>query len=48
MNTATQSFNITVRQMTEMFQWPKCPSKKLTEISQRHKKSWIAIWIVVQ
>jgi len=22
------SFNTTVRQMTEMFQWPKCLSKK--------------------
>jgi len=25
-NTSRASFNTTVRQMTEMFQWPKCPS----------------------
>jgi len=34
MNIATVSFNTTVRQMTEMFQWPKYLSKKLTEVFQ--------------
>ena len=28
MNTAIASFNKTVRQMTEMFQWPKCLGEK--------------------
>jgi len=28
MNTASASFNTTVRQMTEASQWPKCPNKK--------------------
>jgi len=28
MNTATASFNTTVRQITKMSQWPKCLSKK--------------------
>jgi len=28
MNTATTSFNTTVRQMTEIFQWPKFSAKK--------------------
>jgi len=28
MNTVTVSFNTTVRQMTEMSQWPKCLSNK--------------------
>jgi len=28
MNTVTESFNRTVRQMIEMSQWPKCLSKK--------------------
>jgi len=27
MNTATANFNTAVRQMAEMFQWPKCLSK---------------------
>jgi len=35
MNTVSASFDTTVRQMTEMPQWPKCLSKKMTEISQR-------------
>jgi len=34
MDTVAANFNTTVRQMIEMFQWPKCPSKKMTEISQ--------------
>jgi len=37
MNTVTESFNTTVRQMTEMFQWPKYLSKKMNEMSQRNK-----------
>jgi len=28
MNTVTASFNKTVRQTTEIFQWPKCLSEK--------------------
>jgi len=28
MNTGMARFNTAVRQMTEMFQWPKCLSKK--------------------
>jgi len=28
MNTAVVSLNAAVRQMTEMFRWPKCRSKK--------------------
>jgi len=28
MNAAMASFNTTVRQMTEMFQWPQCLSEK--------------------
>ena len=28
MNTAMVSFNTAVRQMTDMFQWPKCLRKK--------------------
>jgi len=35
MNTARASFNTNVRQMTEMLQWPKFLSKKMTETSQR-------------
>jgi len=27
------SFTTTVRQMTEMFQWPKCPSKNDWNVS---------------
>jgi len=38
MNTVTATFNTTVRQMTELFHWPKCLSKKMTEMSQRKKK----------
>jgi len=30
MNTVTANFNTTVREMTEMFQWPKCLSEKRT------------------
>ena len=37
MKTAAVSFNAAVRQMTAMFQWPKCRSKKMTEMSQRKK-----------
>jgi len=29
MNIVTASFNVTVRQMTEISQWPKCLSKNL-------------------
>ena len=36
-NTVVVSCNTTVRQMTEMFQWPKCLSKKMTEMHQRKK-----------
>jgi len=36
MNTAMVSFNTTVRQMAEMFQWPKCPSKKKTGCKYLH------------
>jgi len=32
------SFNATVRQMTKMFQWPTCLSKKMTKMSQWKKK----------
>jgi len=39
MNTVMASFNTTMRQMTEMFQWPKCLRKKwpkcLSEKKQR-------------
>ena len=31
------SFNRTVRQITEMFQLPKCLSKNMTEMSQAKK-----------
>jgi len=43
MNNVTASFNKTVRQITEMFQWPKCISKKMTKIPQR-KKTGTAYW----
>jgi len=29
MNTVMASLDATVRQMTEMFEWPKCLSKKM-------------------
>jgi len=32
-NTVVASFNTTVRQMTEMFQWPKCLSKNDQNVS---------------
>jgi len=37
MNTVKASFNATVRQMIEIYQWPKCLSKKSTEMSKRKK-----------
>jgi len=40
MKTAAVSLNTTVRQMTEMSQWPKCLSKKMTEMTQRKKNSF--------
>jgi len=36
MNTVMVSFNTTVRQMTKMFQWPKCLSKKKTGCKYLH------------
>jgi len=36
MNTVTASFDTTVREMTEMFQWPKCLSKKMTNVSAQN------------
>jgi len=38
MNTVTASFNTTVRQMTEMFKWPKCLSKKNDQNVSAKKK----------
>jgi len=35
MNTVVASFDTPVRQMTKMSQWPKCLSKKITEVSQQ-------------
>jgi len=40
MNTVMAGFDATVRQMTEMSQWWKCLSKKMTEITQRIQKQW--------
>ena len=39
MKTVAASFDTTVRQMTEMSQWPKMSQKKLTEMSQRNINS---------
>jgi len=39
-NTVTASINTTVRHVTEIFQWPKCLSKKMTEMPQRKKSSF--------
>jgi len=40
MNTVTVSFNTTVRQMTEMSQWPKCLSNKWTKcLSEKHRSA---------
>jgi len=45
MNTAMASFNTTVRQMTEMFQWPKCRSKKMTKcISEKKAGAKCCAW----
>jgi len=39
MNTCTASFDTTVRQMTEMSQWPKCHSKKWPKcLSDKHHR----------
>jgi len=39
MNIVTASFDTTVRQMTEISQWPKCLSKKWPKyLSQRKKQ----------
>jgi len=49
MNTATVHFTTAVRQMTEMFQWPKCLSKRMTDMYQRKKTElhiWSATWKV--
>jgi len=35
MNTVTASFDKTVRQMTEMSQWPKCLSKNDRNVSAK-------------
>jgi len=35
MNTVTASFNTSVRQMTEMFQWPICLSKNYRNVSAK-------------
>jgi len=42
MNTVMASFDTTVRQMTEISQWPKCLSKKMTKMCKR-KISWICM-----
>jgi len=38
MNTAVASFNTTVRQMTEMSQWPKFFSNKITKMTSEKKQ----------
>jgi len=38
MNGVTASCNATVAQMTEMFQWPKCLSEKMTDMSSEKKQ----------
>jgi len=38
MNTVTASFKTAVIKITEMSQWPKFLSKKVTEMSQRKKQ----------
>jgi len=43
-NTVMVSFNTTVRQMTEMFQWPKCLSKKDRNVSAKKKTDWASRW----
>ena len=35
MNTATVTFKTTVKQVTEMFHWPKCHRNKITEMFQQ-------------
>jgi len=44
MNIVTASFDTTVRQMTEISQWPKCLSKNDRNIylSERNSLSWAA------
>jgi len=34
------SFNASVRQMTEMFQWPKCLSKSERNVSAKRNPVW--------
>ena len=40
MNTLTARFNTAVRQMTEMFQWPKFLSQKWPKCSSEKKQAW--------
>jgi len=39
-NTFTTSCNTTVKQMTEMFQWPTCLSKKWPKCFSENKLAW--------
>ena len=41
------SFDTTVRQMTEISQWPKCLSKKMTKMCKR-KISWICMILMLK
>jgi len=37
------SFDAIVRQMTEMFQWPKCYSKKWPNVTAKKQKPWTTV-----
>jgi len=43
-NTVTSNLDTTLRQMTEMSQWPKGLSKNMTEMSQRKKQVTSGLW----
>jgi len=43
MNTVTANFNTTVRQMTELSQWPKCLCKKVRNVSAKKKTAHMLI-----
>ena len=47
-NTVTVSFNTTVRQMTEIFQWPKCLSKKWSKCLSAKKTDFKQVIFVVK
>jgi len=44
MNTAMASYNTTVRQVTEIFQWRKCLSEKKYNKRPTHQRRYFTLW----